>query len=101
MDQARKGRRPYSISVGQRPMKSGQTISARLKALKQFFSGFRPCRAGLVWCMFPFHRALTDANAKRLSALSMVTSCLFFIPKCFLWLLSVIKISQNFHPTVK
>ena len=29
--------------------------------------------------MFTFHRALPDANAKRLSAFT-VTSCLFFIP---------------------
>ena len=50
MDQARKGRRPYSISVGQRPMKSGQTISARLKALKQFFFRLSPLQGwfGLV-----------------------------------------------------
>ena len=31
--------------------------------------------------VYSFHRALPDANAKRLSALDTVTSCLFFIPK--------------------
>ena len=29
----------------------------------------------------PFHRALPDANAKRLSALTTVASCLLFVPK--------------------
>ena len=31
--------------------------------------------------LYPFHRALPDAIAKRLSALTTVTSFLFFIPK--------------------
>jgi len=35
---------------------------------------------GLDLCMCPLHRALPDANAKRLSAFSTVTSCMFFIP---------------------
>ena len=35
---------------------------------------------GLNLCMCLFHRALPDANAKRLSALNTVTGCLFFIP---------------------
>ena len=29
--------------------------------------------------VYPFHRALPDAIAKRLSALTTITSCLFFI----------------------
>jgi hypothetical protein len=33
---------------------------------------------GLGLCMLPFHRALPDANAKRLSALMTVASFLFF-----------------------
>jgi len=36
---------------------------------------------GLNLCMCLFHRALPDANAKRLSALCTVASYLFFIPK--------------------
>ena len=35
---------------------------------------------GLNLRMYPFHRALPDANAKRLLALILVISCLFFIP---------------------
>jgi len=36
---------------------------------------------GLNLRIYPFHRTLPDANAKRLSALTLVISCLFFIPK--------------------
>jgi len=35
---------------------------------------------GLNLRMYPFHRTLPDANAKRLSALILIISCLFFIP---------------------
>jgi hypothetical protein len=34
---------------------------------------------GLKSRMYPFHRAMPDANAKRLSALTLITGCLFFI----------------------
>ena len=67
---AQKGRRPYSISVGQRPMKSGQARQCKAESLEAvFYFGFRPFRA-LHSRVFPFYRALPDANAKRLSTFS-------------------------------
>jgi hypothetical protein len=51
MDKARKGRRPYSISVGQRPMKSGQTHQYKAESLEAILLfGFRPFRAWVRSC---------------------------------------------------
>jgi len=51
MNKKRKGRRPYSISVGQRPMKSGQSHQSKAESLEAvLFSGFRPFRAWIYTC---------------------------------------------------
>ena len=50
---------------------------------------------GLNLRMYPFHRTLPDVNAKRLSALILVISCLFFIPKRLFKNFSIIKIRRK------
>ena len=53
MEKARKGRRPYSISIGQRPMKSGKAHQCKAESLEAvLFYGFRfrPFRAWIYTC---------------------------------------------------
>jgi hypothetical protein len=51
-----------------------------LKGRQQTMCRLTPFQ-GLGSRMYPFHRALPDANAKRLSALTTITGFLFSIPK--------------------
>ena len=53
--------------------------STKVKGRRQTMCRLAPFQ-GLGSRMYPFHRALPDANAKRLSALTTITSFLFFIP---------------------
>ena len=50
---------------------------------------------GLNLRMYPFHRTLPDVIAKRLSALILVISCLFFIPKRLFKNFSITKIRRK------
>jgi len=51
MDKVKKGRRPYSISVGQRPMKSDHVHPCKAESLETvLFFGFRPCWVGCQQC---------------------------------------------------
>ena len=54
--------------------------STKVKGRQQTMCRLTPFQ-GLGSRMYPFHRALPDANAKRLSALTTITGFLFSIPK--------------------
>ena len=68
------------ISTGQRPVIWWDEPFQALKGRRQVSFRIAPLQ-GLNLRMYPFHRATPDANTKRLSALILVISCLFFIPK--------------------
>ena len=54
--------------------------STNVKGRQQMTCRITPFQ-GLDMCVHLFHRALPDADAKRLSALTTVKNYLFFIPK--------------------